>query len=351
MAMTALDDRLYLFGGVGAAGTESILDVANDLWTFTPDTGVWAQLPQAAGQPWPEPRRCCGFTASHGQIWCWGGSGITRDGDRTTHTFLNDLWSRSAQSARWEQLEASDDFRTSPLADGLRPEPRYTPAFHRVGTSLVLFGGYTEDRAGHRKMNDVWIYSDHTRRWRRPPPDAPDGYQAGARWPGVRYGSMNAADDQMLYVCGGFADDGDHIDVWSWDLAAERWTMLSADGDGGAPRARYCAAMVCHQRALWMFGGRSRRHAKDNFSDTWRFDLDRRQWEQIEGAAAEHRYDGGAPRIAYHAKAASAMLGERWFVWGGEGLHGHVSDMWYFDFTAAKWSQVAAARDDDPRFW
>ena len=100
-----------------------------------------------------------------------------------------------------------------------------------------------------------------------------------------------------------------------------------------------------------MFGGRSRRHAKDNFSDTWRFDLGRRRWELINGPTNAHRYDAGAEHIAYHAKAASALLDGRWFLWGGEGIHGHVSDMWRFDFAAAAWSQVAPARDDDPRFW
>ncbi len=352
MAAVAHHTDLYLIGGVGAAGTESILDVTDDLWRFDTLHHTWEAIPRST--PWPSARRCVGWTLFAGLIQLWGGSGIATDAtQRTRYTFLNDHWTFDPRTSRWALLAESDDHRLAPVVSGAgtcRPAPRYTPVYHTVGDVRFLFGGYTEDRLGKRKLNDAWIERDLV--WSEIPTATEQGYDARARWPGLRYGSMSATDGGHVFVCGGFSDDGDHIDVWAFDVAAERWHLLSPDTpDGDAPAPRYCAAFAWHDGRLVLFGGRSRRNPKLNFNDLWTFTPATGRWENIEPVRTPHRYDGSTAFPGYHAKSSSAVVAHHLYLWGGEGLQGHVSDLWALDLQSMAWTMLMPARSDDPVFW
>jgi N-acetylneuraminic acid mutarotase len=289
MAAASLGGNVYFFGGVGAAGTESILDVSADLWCFDTAALAWRPI-ERSGPAWPAPRRCVGWSAHHGQLLLWGGSGITVQTDgRCTHNFLNDEWQFDPSTEAWTLVSPTDDHRLSPIDKGnTSPFPRYTPVFQTVGDELFLFGGYTEDRLGKRKLNDAWVRSG--RQWRQVPFGAKPGYTVGADWPGLRYGSMAAADEENVYVCGGFSDDGDHIDLWRFDMASRQWRLLAPDDDSEtAPKARYCGAFARYGRKLFLFGGRSRMFPKLNFNDLWMFDLDANTWSMLSDNRFPHR--------------------------------------------------------------
>ncbi|MBK7674986.1 MAG: hypothetical protein IPJ27_09580 [Candidatus Accumulibacter sp.] len=349
MAVTALAECLYFFGGVGASGKESILDVSADLWRYNTVTQKWQEI-QRVG-PWPGARRCVGFVTQDDRLLLWGGSGLRGDVcGQQAYSFLNDFWRFDPAIGTWNLLEPSEDNRVTP-GDPSRPPPRYTPVVQSLRGRLFLFGGYTEDRLGKRKLNDLWFWSNGN--WLEVAAEEPSGYYRGARWPGIRYGSMSAGDKRSVYVCGGFSDAGDHIDVWQFDMAepSGAWRMLSPDGPREGPQARYCAGFALWERKLFMFGGRSRRFPKVNFNDLWIFDLETHRWEMIFDNRTPHRYDKFAEFPAYHAKSSSAVIGDHWFLWGGEGLCGHVSDFWVFDFRTLTWRLLSEARPDDPLFW
>ena len=349
MAMCAVQRQLILFGGVGAAGTESILDVSGDCWSFDVDGLTWTPV---TASPSPSPRRCVGMVASATGIDLWGGSGVEWNGQALRHTFLNDWWQLDLASRTWTLLRDTDDFRLAPQVDVLSPypPPRYTPVFQRVGTSLLLFGGYTEDRLGKRKLNDTWIFDGH--QWRSLGASGVEGYGVGATWPGVRYGCMSAVDGCSVYMFGGYSDDGDHNDLWQFDMREQRWSQICAESDvDSAPSARYCGAFAAFGGRLFLFGGRSRRAAKLNFNDLWTFDLDSGAWECLYPNRAPHIYAADAGYPGYHAKSSAAVLDGDWFLWGGEGISGHVSDFWRFSFNHHRWTLLQAARPDDPTFW
>jgi hypothetical protein len=353
MAAVAMGSTLYFFGGVGAnTGTESILDVSNDLWRFATNTMTWHEISRQG--IWPSPRRCFGWRATADGLYLWGGSGLKIDGatGKTTYSFLNDLWWFEPQYERWTQLEESDNHEKCPLLENTRPLPRYTPVFSEWQRNLILFGGYTEDRLGKRKMNDLWIRKS-CGEWVEIIRDGGrEGYDRYAAWPGLRYGSMSASLDGKLYICGGFSDGGDHIDLWELDCRNMRWRILSPDNDGtDVPMKRYCAAMVCFDGAIYLFGGRSRRYPKLNFNDLWRFSLVTLRWEKIQDNREPHRYDHDAAFPAYHAKSAVTLSGHQVYLWGGEGIAGHVSDFWRLDLKNQEWELLQAARRDDPKFW
>ncbi len=350
MAMCAVGDSLVLFGGVGAAGTESILDVANDCWVFDTVSLTWREVPMHG--MWPSPRRCAGVAPAASGLFLWGGSGVSETGSETHYNFLNDCWRFEIATGQWSVLHESDDHRQAPLADGesVYPSPRYTPVLQPANGKLFLFGGYTEDRLGKRKLNDAWLAEGHT--WRRVPESGVAGYDGEARWPGRRYGCMSAASGEDVFICGGFSDDGDHNDVWRFDAREGRWDLLAPESSGPeVPAPRYCAALAHHARRLFLFGGRSRRHPKLNFNDLWVFELDQLRWRCLRANHDTHDYGPTARVPGYHAKASSAVVHDDWYIWGGEGLAGHVSDFWRFSLTRHAWELVQAARDDDPRFW
>lgn len=350
MALCATGGKLVFFGGVGAAGTESILDVANDCWLFDPRTLAWQPVPQCG--EWPSRRRCVGVAPTSSGMFLWGGSGLSDTATGPRHTFLNDWWHFDLARGRWSMIRGSDDHLRSP-EPGMAPDypiPRYTPVFHAAAGRVVLFGGYTEDRLGKRKLNDAWIAEGQT--WRQVPEQGAPGYDAKATWPGPRYGCMSAASDQDVFVCGGFSDAGDHNDLWRFDARRASWDLLAPASAGPeTPAPRYCAAFAYHHHRLFLFGGRSRSNAKRNFNDLWVFDLATGTWQMVHPSRMPHEYGAAAPFPAYHAKASSAVEGDHWYLWGGEGLSGHVSDFWRFSFEDGTWTLLQAARQDDPHFW
>ena len=356
MACAAWGGKVYFFGGVGSRGKESILDVDAELWSLDPAGWRWAYLGGKAGdapQAWPGPRRCCGFAETLDGISMWGGSGLSGPGSATpSYTFLNDLWKLTPADGRWQLLEDTDDFRNSP-GDSARPVPRYTPLWRFLGPTGVLFGGYTEDLLGKRKLNDLWLREAASGRWESVTASAPHaGDPKPPTWPGVRYGAMSAQSEGSVYVCGGFSDAGDHIDLWAWDAHQRSWRCLWPDEESAnSPSKRYCAACTFQEDAIWLFGGRSRRFPKHNYNDTWRFDLRTGQWALVDPQDLDHDYSAGARHIGYHAKAASAVVNGSWILWGGEGRRGHVSDLWKFDFQTKRWQMLQPARADDPVLW
>ncbi len=131
MAASAFGESIYFFGGVGSGGTDSILDVSNDLWCFNTADLTWRQIPYS--EPWPGPRRCVGWLAYGNCLLLMGGSGISKASEEgVRYTFLNDLWRFIPSEERWELLRDTDDHLETPFDDNkndLFPIPRYCAAF------------------------------------------------------------------------------------------------------------------------------------------------------------------------------------------------------------------------------
>jgi len=342
MCAASSEGLIFFIGGVGAGMTESILDVSDDMWMFDTRDFEWRQVPRS--EPWPSPRRCAGFMAMGLDLCLWGGSGIEQvDDGGTRYTFLNDLWSFDRSRSRWTCLELSDTYDAKIVS---RPGLRYTPNLHLLDDEMFLFGGYTEDARGKRKLNDAWIRQGST--WREVPIAGPAGYSKGSRWPGVRYGSQSATDGTSVFVFGGFSDDGDHNDLWMYREGS--FSLIHGESDTRAvPSPRYCAAFDFHDGGLYLFGGRSRRNPKANYSDLWRFDLAERTWTELHGHGTTDVL--GRPTPGYHAKSSVAVVEDTWYLWGGEGPRGHVSDFWSYSFRDGRWTLISPPRDDDPIFW
>jgi len=334
--MVLAEDALYLHGGVGLNGTESILDVSGDLWSFDPVTYSWDRVPRVA--LWPQPRRCPGFIHRADHLLLWGGSGLTTDSDnRRTYSFLNDLWAFDLRVGTWVLKQAHDTEFSSSC-----PRPRYYPVFQNGPEVCLLFGGYTEDLLGSQYLGDTWILRGEDWTCLEESNLVPT--------PAARYGAAATTVNGVTYLFGGFGMEGDRNDVWAFHHGSLRWECISVHNEASAPRARYSCVMGSVGNALVVFGGRSRRYPKLNFEDLWKFDLDTNKWRHVALSSLQEA-GSGPTNPGYHAKSAYASDSRWLWLQGGEGPRGHVSDFWRLDMDLEVWEMIHASRSDDPEFW
>lgn len=221
---------------------------------------------------------------------------------------------------------------TAVQTDGPAPSARFdgTIAHDLPSNQLFLFGG--EDTAAR---NDLWAYSIDGRQWRALAP-------AGDK-PAARFGHTLNYDPirRRLILFGGQAS-GFFADIWSYDIAANQWTRLAADGAGPSPRYGHSGIVdAARNRVVISHGFTSR----GRFDDTWAFDLAANRWSDISPA-------GGRPlrRCLHHAVYDPA--GEQMFLYGGcaSGFGPcPLGDLWSFSLRTQQWTEVRAAANPPSR--
>lgn len=172
--------NLWLFGGQGydATGANGAL---NDLWKFTPSTGLWTWIGgsayvggigqygaagTAAASNVPGGREePTAWTDGSGNFWLFGGLGVDSAG---TNGYLEDLWMFNPGTGLWTFVKGSVTANTAGVygtilngAAANTPGSRFG-AVGWVGASnaLWLFGGQGEDASGSVSyLNDMWKYT------------------------------------------------------------------------------------------------------------------------------------------------------------------------------------------------
>ncbi|KXZ50811.1 hypothetical protein GPECTOR_15g497 [Gonium pectorale] len=254
--------------------------------------------------------------------------GYYYDRERTNATWLSDTWALDIASSpgqpKWERMcdhfpqpEAHRHYSSG--REPPAPCGRFGFASAVIGDALLLYGGndggYSRTnrqdyRPGH-DFDELWRFNLTTRTWRllRAQP-----YGGG---PGKRYLAAGAAVHGNFIVYGGtVAGQGD---VWSYNVADNRWTQLAAElpRRAGGPGRRMAASLTPWAAAaapaaaagggstpagVVLFGGRTERPNGTTIvqRDTWFFDLAERAWRKLLPTAT-----GGAapspPARLYHA--------------------------------------------------
>ena len=305
------DGEFWMIGGFGVGGTTRPDDISAAIWIYR--DGHWRRDPNDAAPA----ARYPGIVLANEALWRFGGCGW----DGSSITFLNDVSVYRSRDEGW--LSAP----TVPDAD--QPQERYANAMAAAGDGFVVFGGYSQHPDGSAAyLGDLWHFSAD--RWSKLHDTGPG--------PGARYAFGWCTSSDSLYLFGGFDGNEEKSDLWKLDLSAAAqgtvsWTQLPSP-----ERARYCPAMGATEAGLVLFGGRSKLRPRDNYDDTWIFDLSEEKWRPFDGASPP-----------YHAKPACASDGSAMLMFGGEGRHGHVSDLWRFD--GSGWRQLEAPSADDPIQW
>ena len=177
--------NLWLFGGHGLASTGAA-DKLNDLWKFSPASGVWTWVSGAnvtgttgvygtqgvaAVANMPGARQgAVSWIDSAGNLWLFGGTGLPSSGSAGP---LNDLWRYSPTSGLWAWVSGSNVTGTQGVY-GTEGTPAVTnmPGGRAGAVGEVdfegnfwLFGGNGLAATASGNLNDLWKYNPNTGIW------------------------------------------------------------------------------------------------------------------------------------------------------------------------------------------
>ena len=178
--------NLWLFGGVGYDSTGVVGDL-NDLWQFTPGTGLWTwvsgsnahnavgvygtQGTPAAGNLPGARQAASSWIDSSGNLWLFGGYGYN---STVGAGYLNDLWQFSPSTQLWTWVNGgSTDNATgvygtegSASAGAVPGSRQAASAWGDSSGNLWLFGGAGYDSTGALgPLNDLWRYNPSSGLW------------------------------------------------------------------------------------------------------------------------------------------------------------------------------------------
>jgi N-acetylneuraminic acid mutarotase len=264
--------NLWLFGGGGFDSTGSNSGL-NDLWQYSPGTGLWAWMngpttgnqggvygtkgTAAAGNV-PGARSGEVFwTDSVGDFWLFGGGG-SDSADRSG--YLNDLWRYNPSIGMWTWMGGSTQVNTAGTygTEGT-PAAGNVPGARFGGVSWIdaagdfwLFGGHGYDSTGNvGSLNDLWRYSPSTGQWTWMSGSTlqgaagvygTEGTAATSNVPGAREDAtcwIDTAGNLWLFGAGVFDSNGNLVsvdnDLWRYSPGTDLWTWMGGSMTQGAP--------------------------------------------------------------------------------------------------------------------
>lgn len=172
-----LGGNLWILGGEGYDSTGT-LGYLNDLWEYSPSSGLWTWVSgsavadatgsygtqgTAASGNLPGAREAGGsWVDAAGNFWLFGGEGVDSAGSTD---YLNDLWKYSPSSGEWTWISGSSTVDASgsygskgTASEDVTPGARFASAtWIDAAGNLWLFGGEGLDSSGNSgDLNDLW---------------------------------------------------------------------------------------------------------------------------------------------------------------------------------------------------
>jgi len=357
-------------------------------------TGVYGTQSAAATTNLPGARyNSSSWTDSSGDFWLFGGYGYASAGGLAS---LNDLWQYSPSTGLWTWVSGgnagngSGAYGTQGIAAASNlPGARYSASSWKdAAGNLWLFGGYGYDSTGAvGALNDLWQFSPSSGEWtwvsggNAANVSGTYGIQGGpgsATVPGARYSASAWIDAGDLWLFGGYGYDstgrlGSLNDLWRYSPSTGLWTWISGDtavnaggvyGKQGAsaasnvPGARQAAnAWVDSSGGLWLFGGYGydATDAVGYLNDLWRFSPSTGQWTWINGGNADNasgvygtQGTAAASNVPGARQAANTWIDSSGTVWlfGGSGYGstggvGYLNDLWRYSLSSGQWTWVS----------
>jgi hypothetical protein len=274
-------------------------------------------------------------------IYLFGG--VFDDFRAAEFVFFNDLHRFDTRTHAWVPLTPA----------GALPPPRAFAAGVAVPHRqwMLVFGGatYPADNSSVVTHDDLWAYDVRRNEWAqlRPENPGPSGRVRPAMW---QLGDRS-------YVFGGLDASFRALnDLWAFDLATRRWTLLIPDGAAGSPPARveaYAGADAVLGQ-LTVYGGEA--GADEGFAlrgDTWQFNVLTSTWRDVTPPVAANitqaRYAGAAGQIGLSLYVQGGDLPGGAGGCGSPFPHHVTSELWRYSLLRRTWEQIAPAGEALPR--
>jgi N-acetylneuraminic acid mutarotase len=329
--------NFWLFGGVGYDSTGAT-GYLNDLWRYSPSTGLWTwvsggngdnasgvygtQGTAAAGNVPGARQAASAWIDSSGNLWLFGGVGYDSTGAVGD---LNDLWQYSTSTGLWTWIsggngdDATGLYGTQGTASATNVPGARQAANSWIDSSgnLWLFGGVGYGSTGGvGNLNDLWRYSPSSGLWtwvtganaeNSSGVYGTQGTAAASNVPGARYSASPWIDSSgNLWLFGGYGYDsagtlGKLSDLWKYTPSSAQWTWVGGEDAANTsgiydtlgtaavaflPGARYAASSwIDSSGNMWLFGGvgYDSTGAVGNLNDLWKYAPSTGEWTWLAG--------------------------------------------------------------------
>lgn len=328
--MVTVNGTIYLFGGYQRASAlsgglwgnpfRSIGPLAsfaaangpvNDFWKF--DGRTWLKIADNAP---PAVRYLHSAVAYNNKMYVFGGIS-------TAGTYLNDMWSYSADTNTW---------REETQGGIVKPSARANHSAAVDDGSMIVYGG----KASATSQSDAyaWVFNFAAQTWTRKSANPSGGLDCHDA---VMTGGK-------MYVFGGNSGSTKSNTTYAYDPTQDTWTREVTQGT--TPDARAFFAMTTEGTTFTIFGGESNSVAA--FNDAWEFDTTTRTWtrrgDMVSAAtrsriAAVTSHGARASSTARPGAAASAVA--YYILFGGLDAAGVYSDR-TFQYVASTGNACAA---------
>lgn len=397
-----LDHKLYLFGG--NAQTSTTAGIANDLWSFDTATGLWTWVSgldtpegkgnygnkgQTAPEVLPGARNVASPLVHNNKLYLLNGQGY----GKVKLGFLNDIWSFNPATTQWtwedgfDYFEPVGNYGTSEIsAAANNPGGRLKPISWEDDGKLYLFGGqgYGIGKATNNLgvLNDLWHYDSDTNEWVWLK-GSNETHQAGtygtintpadANTPGARLGAVGWLLNGKYYLFGGSGygatlSMGRLNDLWSYDLATNRWTWVKGPSTvnqigtygtinvahaNNIPGSRNDGVGWVHNGKLYLFGGEgfAANSTFGRLNDLWCFDPATGNWTWIKGSNVINPVNVHGTKLVENSSntPGGRINGTSWvdhdklYIFGGMSITSGSSiasynDLWAFDMNTRNWT-------------
>ncbi|MPZ13539.1 MAG: hypothetical protein GEU73_03805 [Chloroflexi bacterium] len=358
--------QMLVFGGAG----ERAFD---DLWAYGPSANAWTSVTTTGAVPSPRSHHVAVWDTAGSQMLVfggvWGGP-------------LNDLWAYrpAAQSWTWLAPEGqsppthflhaavwdpahtqmivfggyggglrSDMWAYRPrtntwtrLAQGVGPGPGRGP-YTSVWSSATNQVLALSDRRGPG-TNEIWTYLPATEAWTQPP--------AAPSIPSARFGHTAVATDVVdsarsgtdapgastMLLFGGSSGGSQFLgDLWTYRASTDLWVPLSPTGMSPAARGNHAAVWDSTGKRLIVFGGRN---SEGYVNDVWSYDTSRNRWTQLSPRADGASLESSSPASREEHTAVWDPRREQMLVFGGARDSRTLDDLWSFRPHSGTWTRL-----------
>lgn len=279
-----------------------------DTWTYDLDTNIWTFQSPADSPPIRE-SSAMAYDSSSREFVLFGGFG---------QCIWGDIWTYDLGANTWNNPE--------PVA---RPEARGNPgmAYDSGRDRIVLFGGLN----GFNSFEDTWTYDTSTNTWMNMNPST----SPQARW---GHGMVYDSAHRKSILFGGKTGDEFLNDTWTYDLAANKWTLMNPQV-APSPRCELTMAFDNIRGEAVLFGGN--RDVNAILSDTWTYNLTTNRWTNMTPAASPPAR--GECGMAYYGKNNAVV------IFSGYTAQDTLDDTWkltFYNGTAPAWGTFTSAPHD-----
>lgn len=220
---------------------------------------------------------------------------------------------------------------TTLTLQGIKPEPRYNHAATIIGKKMVVVGG----ESSHGLLDDVQVLHMGKLSWsavgpttQAPTKEALSRAIPSQRFPACKGHSLVSWGKTVILIGGQMEPPSDRVEVWAFNTKTENWSRIEAKGD--IPVARSGQSVTKAGSLLIMFGGEDAKGRK--LKDLYMFDLKSLMWIHLQTTGAEP-----SPR----SKHIAAIYNDRFLlIFGGASKRKALNDLFSLDFETMEWSKI-----------